>query len=92
MDVTRDDIIDGVKIIGGLVVSICASEVAEAVLEAVLPAPVNLVGKIGIKVLGFTAGAAVAREFNKQVDEFVNIIDMVKEEQEKKNKQKAVAN
>ena len=92
MDVTRDDVIDGIKIIGGLVVSICASEVAEAVLEAVLPAPVNLVGKIGIKVLGFTAGAAVAREFNKQVDEFVNIIDMVKEEQEKKNKQKAVAN
>ena len=91
MDATRDDVIDGVKIIGGLVVSICASEVAEAVLEAVLPAPVNLVGKIGIGVLGFTAGAAVAREFNKQVDEFVKIIDMVKEEQEK-NKQKAVAN
>ena len=91
MDVTRDDVIDGVKIIGGLVVSICASEVAEAVIEAVLPAPVNLVGKIGIKVLGFTAGAAVARELNKQVDEFVNIIDMVKDEQEK-NKQKAVAN
>ena len=91
MDVTRDDVIDGIKIIGGLVVSICASEVAEAVLEAVLPAPVNLVGKIGIKVLGFTAGAAVAREFNKQVDEFVKIIDMAKEEQEK-NKQKAVAN
>ena len=38
-------LIDGVKIVGGLVVSICASEVAEAVLEAVLPAPVNLVGK-----------------------------------------------
>ena len=92
MDVTRDDVIDGIKIIGGLVVSICASEVAEAVLEAVLPAPVNLVGKIGIKVLGFTAGAAVAREFDKQVDEFVKIIDMVNEEQEKKNKQKAVAN
>ena len=91
MDVTRDDIIDGVKIIGGLVVSICASEVAEAVLEAVLPAPVNLVGKIGIKVLGFTAGAAAGREFNKQVNEFVKIIDMVKEEQEKKNKQEAVA-
>ena len=91
MDVTRDDIIDGVKIIGGLVVSICASEVTEAVLEAVLPAPVNLVGKIGIKVLGFTAGAAVAREFNKQVDEFVKIIDMV-EEESKKNKKKAVAN
>ena len=91
MDVTRDDVIDGIKIIGGLVVSICASEVAEAVLEAVLPAPVNLVGKIGIKVLGFTAGAAVAREFNKQVDEFVEIIDMV-EEESKKNKKKAVAN
>lgn len=90
MDVTRDDIIDGVKIIGGLVVSICASKVAEAVLEAVLPAPVNLVGKIGIKVLGFTAGAAVAREFNTQVDEFVKIIDMV-EEESKKNKKKAVA-
>ena len=90
MDVTRDDVIYGVKIIGGLVVSICASEVAEAVLEAVLPAPVNLVGKIGIKVLGFTAGAAVAREFNKQVDEFVEIIDMV-EEESKKNKKKAVA-
>lgn len=90
MDVTRDDVIAGVKIIGGLVVSICASEVAEAVLEAVLPAPVNLVGKIGIKVLGFTAGAAVAREFNKQVDEFVEIIDMV-EEESKKNKKKAVA-
>ena len=90
MDVTRDDIIDGVKIIGGLVVSICASEVAEAVLEAVLPAPVNLVGKIGIKVLGLTAGAAVAREFNKQVDEFVKIIDMVEEEAQK-NKKKAVA-
>ena len=90
MDVTRDDVIDGIKIIGGLVVSICASEVAEAVLEAVLPAPVNLVGKIGIKVLGFTAGAAVAREFNKQVDELVKIIDMV-EEESKKNKKKAVA-
>ena len=90
MDVTRDDVIYDVKIIGGLVVSICASEVAEAVLEAVLPAPVNLVGKIGIKVLGFTAGAAVAREFNKQVDEFVKIIDMV-EEESKKNKKKAVA-
>ena len=90
MDVTRDDVIDGIKIIGGLVVSICASEVAEAVLEAVLPSPVNLVGKIGIKVLGFTAGAAVAREFNKQVDEFVKIIDMV-EEESKKNKKKAVA-
>lgn len=90
MDVTRDDVINGIKIIGGLVVSICASEVAEAVLEAVLPAPVNLVGKIGIKVLGFTAGAAVAREFNKQVDEFVKIIDMV-EEESKKNKKKAVA-
>ena len=90
MDITRDDVIDGVKIIGGLVVSICASEVAEAVLEAVLPAPVNLVGKIGINVLGFTAGAAVAREFNKQVDEFVKIIDMV-EEESKKNKKKAVA-
>ena len=90
MDVTRDDVTDGVKIIGGLIVSICASEVAEAVLEAVLPAPVNLVGKIGIKVLGFTAGAAVAREFNKQVDEFVKIIDMV-EEESKKNKKKAVA-
>ena len=90
MDVTRDDVIDDVKIIGGLVVSICAGEVAEAVLEAVLPAPVNLVGKIGIKVLGFTAGAAVAREFNKQVDEFVKIIDMV-EEESKKNKKKAVA-
>lgn len=90
MDVTRDDVIDGIKIVGGLVVSICASEVAEAVLEAVLPAPVNLVGKIGIKVLGFTAGAAVAREFNKQVDEFVKIIDMV-EEESKKNKKKAVA-
>ena len=90
MDVTRDDVIDGIKIIGGLVVSICASEVAEAVLEAVLPAPVNLVGKIGIKVLGFTAGAAVAREFNKQVDEFVKIIDVV-EEESKKNKKKAVA-
>ena len=89
MDVTRDDVIDGIKIIGGLVVSICASEVAEAVLEAVLPAPVNLVGKIGIKVLGFTAGAAVAREFDKQVDEFVKIIDMV--EESKKNKKKAVA-
>ena len=89
MDVTRDDVIDGIKIIGGLVVSICASEVAEAVLEAVLPAPVNLVGKIGIKVLGFTAGAAVAREFNKQVDEFVKIVDMV-EEESKKNKKKAV--
>ena len=91
MDITRDDVIDGVKIIGGLVVSICASEVAEAVLEAVLPAHVNLVGKIGIKVLGFTAGAAVAREFNEQVDEFVKIIDMV-EEKSKKNKKKAVAN
>lgn len=91
MDITKDDVIDGVKIIGGLVVSICASEVAEAVLEAVLPAPVNLVGKIGIKVLGFTAGAAVAREFNKQVDEFVKIINMV-EEDSKKNKKKAVAN
>ena len=90
MDITRDDVIDGFKIIGGLVVSICASEVAEAVLEAVLPAPVNLVGKIGIKFLGFTAGAAVAREFNKQVDEFVKIIDMV-EEESKKNKKKAVA-
>ena len=89
MDVTRDDVIDGIKIIGGLVVSICASEVAEAVLEAVLPAPVNLVGKVGIKVLGFTAGAAVAREFNKQVDEFVKIINMV-EEESKKNKKKAV--
>ena len=88
MDITRDDVIDGVKIIGGLVVSICASEVTEAVLEAVLPAPVNLVGKIGIKVLGFTAGAAVAREFDKQVDEFVKNIDMIKEEQ-KKNKQKS---
>ena len=91
MDITRDDVIDGVKIIGGLVVSICASEVAEAVLEAVLPAHVNLVWKIGIKVLGFTAGAAVAREFNEQVDEFVKIIDMV-EEKSKKNKKKAVAN
>ena len=91
MDITRDDVIDGVKIIGGLVVSICASEVAEAVLEAVLPAPVNLVGKIGIKVLGFTAGAAVAREFNNQGDEFVKIIEMV-EEESKKNKKKAVAN
>ena len=90
MDVTRDDVIDGIKIVGGLVVSICASEVTEAVLEAVLPAPVNLVGKIGIKVLGFTAGAAVAREFNKQVDEFVKIIDMVEEEAQK-NKKKAVA-
>ena len=90
MDITRDDVIDGVKIIGGLVVSICASEVAEAVLEAVLPAPVNLVGKIGIKVLGFTAGAAVAREFDNQVDKFVKIIDMV-EEESKKNKKKAVA-
>ena len=87
MDITRDDVIDGVKIIGGLVVSICASEVAEAVLEAVLPAPVNLVGKIGIKVLGFTAGAAVAREFNKQVDEFVKIIDMVEEESKKKQEE-----
>lgn len=90
MDVTRDDVIDGIKIIGELVVGICASEVAEAVLEAVLPAPVNLVGKIGIKVLGFTAGAAVAREFNKQVDEFVKIVDMV-EEESKKNKKKDVA-
>ena len=90
MDVTRDDVIDGIKIIGGLVVSICASEVAEAVLEAVLPAPVNLVGKIGIKVLGFTAGAAVAREFNKQVDEFVKIIYMCEAESQK-NKKKAVA-
>ena len=87
MDITRDDVIDGVKIIGGLVVSICASEVAEAVLEAVLPAPVNLVGKIGIKVLGFTAGAAVAREFNKQVDEFVKIIDRVEEESKKKQEE-----
>ena len=87
MDITRDDVIDGVKIIGGLVVSICVSEVAEAVLEAVLPAPVNLVGKIGIKVLGFTAGAAVAREFNKQVDEFVTIIDMVEEESKKKQEE-----
>ncbi len=90
MDITRDDVIDGVKIIGGLVVGICASEVAEAVLEVVLPAPVNLVGKIGIKAIGMAVGAAVSKEFSRQVDEFVKIIDMVEEESQK-NKKKAVA-
>ena len=91
MDITRDDVIDGVKIIGGLAAGICASGVAEAVIEAVLPAPVNLVGKIGIKAIGMVVGAAVSKEFSNRVDGFVEIIDMV-EEESKKNKKKAVAN
>ena len=90
MDITRDDVIDGVKIIGGLAAGICASGVAEAVIGAILPAPVNLVGKIGIKAIGMVVGAAVSKEFSNQVDGFVKIIDMVEEESQK-NKKKAVA-
>lgn len=67
--------VEGIKLVGGLVGSLCGSKIACTVLNTLKPENLKTVEKIawavGGVLIGSAVGSACAKEFDSIVDSFV---------------------